>query len=76
MSRSLLRRVLATVYGAAVALAHSIVVVSSVSGAAPVSKSLASVPGAAHQVFSKRASLLNRRLQVLVGLLLDSLCIL
>lgn len=74
---SLLCCVLATVHCAALTLTHTVVVVSSVSGAAELlAKSLASVATAAHYVFSKRASLLNGRFQVLVGLLLDRLCIL
>jgi len=40
------------------------------------SRPLAAVARTSHHVFSKRTPLLDGRLQILVGLLLDGLCVL
>lgn len=76
-SRSLLGCVLVTVHRAAVTLTHrTLVVVSSVAGRASIPHSLTAVAGAAHHFFAYGASLLDGSFQVLVGLLLNSLCVL
>jgi len=66
--------VLRAVHCASVALAHATIVVVSVTGP-ELGESLTVVP-VAHHILSECAALLDGRLQVLVGLLLDGLGIL
>ena len=63
------------IHCASVALAHASVVVFSVTGP-ELGESLTLIPRVAHHILSDSASLLDGRLQVLIGLLLDGLCIL
>ena len=74
--RSLLNDLLLSAHVAVMALAHSAVHLSLTISGSGETRSLTSIAGLSHHVFSKRASLLDGRFKVLVRLFLDSLCIL